>query len=327
MAGVWAKDGNGRWRPLTATGFVSEADLHSLIEQTPAMLPVAGTPSLAIIGREVICGRERADLVAIEVDTGRPVIIEVKLAASTDRRQALTQVLGYAAYLRRLDPDGLNTALQPYLTKHGYASIAHAAKAAAQADPGFDDEAFRARFADSLADGRLRAVIVLDSAPPDIVALVGYLQEVTSDRLTLDLVVVTAYEVEGQRILVPQLVEPDRTQVTAQLAGAGQPSANTQIVAGADEFDASIESAPSDQQPKLRHGLPLERERRLPVPLPHRFRAGGAGRPRGPRCKGAQRNRSGQLHQDRPRRRTPGPTSRRLPRGPKQPTLTSWLSG
>jgi hypothetical protein len=28
MPGVWGKDGSDRWRPLTATGFVSEADLH-----------------------------------------------------------------------------------------------------------------------------------------------------------------------------------------------------------------------------------------------------------------------------------------------------------
>jgi hypothetical protein len=76
----------------------------------------------------------------------------------------LTQVLGYAAYLRRLDSDGLNSVLQGYLIHHGYASIAQAARAAAQADPGFDDAAFDVRFTDALADGRLRAVIVLDFA-------------------------------------------------------------------------------------------------------------------------------------------------------------------
>jgi hypothetical protein len=255
MPGVWAKDGNDRWRPLTATGFVSEADLHSLIEQTPAMLPLAGTPTLAVVGKEVDCGRERADLLAIEIDTGRPVIIEVKLAANTDRRQALTQVLGYAAYLRRLDSDGLNNVLQGYLTHHGYASIAQAARAAAQADPGFDDAAFDAQFTDALADGRLRAVIVLDSAPSELVELVGYLQEITSDRLTLDLVVVTAYQIENQRILVPQLVEPDRTQVTAQLAGSGKPPTTTEIIPGATEFAASIPTAPLEHQPQLRRLL------------------------------------------------------------------------
>lgn len=264
MPGVWAKDDQDRWRALAATGFVSEADLHDLIEQTPAMLPLAGAPTLAVVGREIVCGRERADLVAVEVDTGRPVIIEVKLAANTDRRQALTQVLGYAAYLRRLNPEGLSAVLRDYLAKHGYASVAHAAQAAAQSDPSFDDEVFRVRFADALFEGRLRAVIVLDAAPPDVVELVGYLQEVTSDRLALDLVVVTAYDVAGQRILVPQLVEPDRTQVTAQLAGTGKPSPASEVLPGAAEFAASIGTARPEDQPLLRRlldwGQSLERD-------------------------------------------------------------------
>lgn len=103
MGGIWAMGQAGTFQPVVASGFVSEADLHDLIERTPSMLPLAGGPTIAVVGREVQCGREWADLVAVEVNTGRPVVIEVKLAANTDRRRALTQVLGYAAYLRRLD--------------------------------------------------------------------------------------------------------------------------------------------------------------------------------------------------------------------------------
>lgn len=208
----------GQWRPLTAAGFALEADLHDLIEQTPALLPLAGVPRLAVIGREVKCGREYADLLAVEVETGRTVVIEVKLAANTDRRRSLTQVLGYAAFLRRLDGDGLQMLLRSYLERHGYASIAAAAQAATEGDPAFDEDEFCARFEDALSDGRLRAVVVFDEAPADLVELVGYLQDVTSDRLILDLIVVTAYEVGGRRILVPQLIEPDRTQLTAESA-------------------------------------------------------------------------------------------------------------
>lgn len=264
MTGIWARSGEGRWRPLTAAGFVSEEDLHGLIEQTPTMLPLAGTSTLAIVGKEVNCGRERADLVAVEIETGRPVVIEIKLASNTDRRRSLTQVLGYASYLRRLDADGLNAVLRSYLDQHNYASIAHAAKAAAHADPTFDDDAFRGRLDEALADGRLRAVIVLDEASADLVELVGYLQDVTSDRLALDLVVVTAYEIAGQRILVPQLVEPDRSQVTAELSGTGRPSTGSEVVGGSDAFAASIESAPTGHQPMLRRllnwALELERD-------------------------------------------------------------------
>jgi len=70
--------------------------------------------------------------------------------------------------------------------RNGYASVAHAAKAAAQS-PTFDSKAFQQRFENALADGHLRAVIALDDAPSDVVDLVGYLQDVTSDRLALDL--------------------------------------------------------------------------------------------------------------------------------------------
>lgn len=252
MPGVWAKDAGDRWRPLAATGFVREAELHDLIEQTPAMLPLAGAPTLAVLGREVVCGREYADLVAVEVDTGRPVVIEVKLAANSDRRQALTQVLGYAAYLRRLDVDGFDKAVQFYLVKHGYGSITQAAQGAAQGDAAFDESAFETNLADSLEEGRLRAVIVLDSAPSDLVELVGYLQEVSSDRLALDLVVVTAYEIDGRRVLVPQLVEPDRTQVTAARAGTGTPPAVAEIVPGVARFREAVEYAPVPTQPGLR---------------------------------------------------------------------------
>lgn len=45
------------------------------------------------------------------------------------------------------------------------------------------------------------------SAPAN---LVGYLQDVGNDRLDLDLVTVTAYDVVGLRVLVPHLIEPDR---------------------------------------------------------------------------------------------------------------------
>ncbi|RZU19766.1 hypothetical protein EV645_1984 [Kribbella rubisoli] len=255
MSGIWGLGNEGQWRPLTSAGFALEADLHDLIEQTPAMLPLAGVPRLAVVGREVRCGPERADLLAVEVETGRPVVIEVKLAANTDRRRSLTQVLGYAAYLRRLDSEGLFILLQDYLERHGYSSIADAAGAATEGDPNFDEDSFNVRLNEALSDGRLRAVVVLDEAPADLVDLVGYLQDVTSDRLALDLVVVTAYEVAGQRLLVPQLVEPDRTQLTAESAGTGKPSSASEILLGSDEFEGSIGTVAAEQQPSLRRLL------------------------------------------------------------------------
>jgi hypothetical protein len=47
-----------------------------------------------------------------------------------------------------------------------------------------------------------RLVIVLDSAPDELVQVVGYL-ELVADKIDIDLVTVIAYDVNGSRVLVP----------------------------------------------------------------------------------------------------------------------------
>ncbi|WP_129664645.1 hypothetical protein [Phytoactinopolyspora endophytica] len=113
MTGIWSES-DGVWRALAPVGFAQEQQLHDLIERNPAMLPLAGAPKLVVLGSEVRCGTGYADLIAVEADTGIPMIIEIKLASNTDRRAVLTQVLGYAAYLRRLDLAGFEALLAPH---------------------------------------------------------------------------------------------------------------------------------------------------------------------------------------------------------------------
>lgn len=67
MAGVWAKDGHERWRPLIAAGFTNEAELHSLIEESPAMLPLPGAPTLAV-------EPDRTQVTAELAGTGKPPV-------------------------------------------------------------------------------------------------------------------------------------------------------------------------------------------------------------------------------------------------------------
>ena len=101
MSAIWERDGSG-WRLLSPSGFPDEATLHSLVEQAPHMLPLAGSPKLTVVGREVLLGANYADLIAIE-STGRLAIIEIKLAKNAEARRAvIAQILTYAAFLRDL---------------------------------------------------------------------------------------------------------------------------------------------------------------------------------------------------------------------------------
>jgi hypothetical protein len=211
------------------------------------MLPLAGSPRLTVLGREVRLGTGYADLLAVE-STGRVVIIDVKLAGNSEARRAVVaQVLSYAGYLQGLDPDQLETQiLAPYL---GTRTSVLAAAQSGDQQHALDPEAFKDGLAHSLAEGSFRLVIVLDSAPDELVQVVGYLQSVT-DKIDIDLVTVASYDVAGSQVLVPQRVEPARrvhalsdAQVDARQAGALNP--------GSSEFREVIAGLPVDRRDQL----------------------------------------------------------------------------
>ena len=132
MTAIWQNDGSG-WRILTPKGSPDEAALHTLVDEAPQLLPLSGTPGLAIIGREVRLGGGYADLLAAE-PSGRLAIIEVKLAKSPEARRAvIAQVLTYAAYLRGMTRETLEQdVLAAYLRGHEHESLDHLLTAAVQ---------------------------------------------------------------------------------------------------------------------------------------------------------------------------------------------------
>jgi hypothetical protein len=169
------------------------------------MLPLAGSPRLTVLGREVRLGAGYADLIAVE-SSGRLVIIEVKLAVNAESRRAVVaQVLSYAGYLQGLNPGQLESqVLARHLPSGG--SVLAAVEADDQ-QHALDSAAFRDGLTRTLAEGSFRLVIVLDSAPDELVQVIGYLQSV-AEKIDIDLVTMTAYEVNGSQVLVPQRIEP-----------------------------------------------------------------------------------------------------------------------
>jgi hypothetical protein len=163
--------------------------LHDLVQNAPQMLPLAGSPRLTVLGREVRLGSGYADLLAVG-STGRLVIIEVKLAGNAESRRAVVaQVLSYAGYLQGLDPEQLESQILSRHMEPG-GSVLAAVRAGDQ-QHAVDAEDFRDGLARSLPEGSFRLVIVLDSAPDELVQVVGYLQSVT-DKIDIDLVTVAA---------------------------------------------------------------------------------------------------------------------------------------
>ncbi len=249
MAALWRNDGSG-WHALAPAGFPDEAALHGLVEDAPQLLPLSGSPRLVVVGREVPLGGGYADLIAIE-PSGRLAVIEVKLSKNAEARRAVVaQVLTYAAFLHGLDEKTLEgEVLGRELAKRGYATLARAVSENDQ-EGAFDPEKFAEGLAESLSTGAFRLVLVLDDAPSELVRLVGYLEAVAGN-LVVDLVTVTAYDVNGSRVMIPQRVDPERQvpEVASKLAPTGTTGYTTN---GASDFVEAIDTSPEEQRDDLR---------------------------------------------------------------------------
>jgi alpha-galactosidase len=136
--------------------------------------------------------------------------------------------------------------MRKHLDQRGFDSIEDAVRADDQ-DGSFAPSAFRDGLAESLESGKFRLVIVLDDAPPELAVLVGYLESMTPD-LQIDLITVSAYDVGGTQVIVPQRVDPER--VEAELSTEiRRPTSQTRYVPGTEEFKKTIDFLPDSNRP------------------------------------------------------------------------------
>lgn len=243
MSEIWADNPDGSWEPLSPTPFGLEGHLQEMVFRSVGMLPLSGRPTVVALAREVLLPvtKGRVDVVAVEAD-GTLVLVEVKLKQNQEARKAVVaQLLSYAASLRGSTPEALLAAL----TSAGFEapSVADALQDVAVGDADAFDTALTA----SLAEGRFRLVLVLDEAPGELIALVGYLEAISGGLLAIDLITVSAYEVGGRKIAVPQRVDPKHY---VPQVGPVKSSSTPDVVTeqGPELFASSVAGAPEANQ-------------------------------------------------------------------------------
>ena len=239
MSGIWINV-DGEWRIAPKSQFENEAALHEMIAARPDILPLSGSPDLTVLGSEVALGGGSADILAVE-SSGRPAIIEVKLAGNAEaRRTVVAQVLDYAASLRGYAAADLESGpLRRHLAKLDCSTILEAARNK-WAD--VDDEAFGERLRTCLDTGHFRLVLAMDAATPGLERIVSYLEAVTVGALAIDLITVEMRDVNGTLAASASRVSPDLSE-TAPTAASPRPArVRTKSIEteGADEFRAAV---------------------------------------------------------------------------------------
>ena len=175
--------------------YQNEAELHRLIERNPQSLPLTGAPKLTVLGSEITLGWGRLDILAIE-STGRPVLIEVKLVRNLESyREIVAQILFYAAFLRGLDVD--------YLERY---RLGKSIVEVVQRHSEVDKESFNSALQAHLDRGDFRLVLALDGAHPELERILAYLDSITTSEVTIDLITLPMYKVEGTQVVQPERV-------------------------------------------------------------------------------------------------------------------------
>ena len=251
MAGIWVNSGQG-WELGSPQGFPDEATLHRLIAENPSLLPLSGSPRLTVLGSEVLLGTGYADILAVE-PSGRPAIIEAKLVRNPEARRAIiSQVLAYAAFLRGMDIQGLESGpLRRQLADAGHESILEAARSQDQ-EGAMEEDTFNGAMQSHLDNGSFRLVLLLDEVSQELERIVAYLDAMTVQALTVDLITVQVFQVNGAQVALPQRVTPDLNAATSPASASPRKSATAGVLSdGSDAFRASIERVTGDVRAQI----------------------------------------------------------------------------
>ena len=241
MAELWTEK-DDRWEVASPQEYDDEEELQKLIELNPQLLTLSGSPHLTVLGREVYIANYLIDILAVE-STGRPVVIEAKLFRNSEaRRRVVAQLLEYGAILRAIDVSDLEQGVRlSTLTDQGHDSIY---QAVASKHPGLppDKESFYSTMQGHLDRGDFRLVLALDDAPLELQRIVHYLDEITVDGVTIDLVTVRVYEVNGVRTAMTERVVLDPEQFVVP-TGPPTTSTSTERTEGSEAFRDSTADA------------------------------------------------------------------------------------
>lgn len=176
------RNGEETWQSPEVTAYDNEAALQRLLQSSPGLLPGGNDRPMAIVTELKIANDAWADLVGVDVD-GEITIVECKLRKNPEiRRQAMGQLLAYAAGLWKLSYEAFDRAFAAS-AKAGGSVVDKVAQAVQQdgadsAEP-WDEESFRSTVAANLQSGRFRLVLAVDQITDELKRTILYLNEHT----------------------------------------------------------------------------------------------------------------------------------------------------
>jgi hypothetical protein len=187
---------SAHWHAPQTTAYADEAELQSLIAESPSLLPGVEAGVAAVATEVEVPGVGPADVVVVSTD-GEITIVECKLAANAEiRRWVIGQVFSYAAGMWQLSYDDLERAFEARskdLTSP-FDGVA-----------GWEAPAFREVVDANLQRGSFRLVIAVDQITDELKRSVSYINRHTTAELRLLALELRHAADSGVEILLPEI--------------------------------------------------------------------------------------------------------------------------
>lgn len=176
------------WREPQQVGYLSEADMQTMLAEQPSLIPGVGPHALA--ARELHTGVGPSDVVVVDVD-GAVTVVECKLASNVEvRRKIVGQVLDYAARLWRMP---LSDFESRWKACSGGAGVLDE----------LDEQATNA-LTTALEEGIFRLVLAVDAINDDLRNIVEFLNAHTNEQVSVIAVELRRVSHAGVDILTPR---------------------------------------------------------------------------------------------------------------------------
>ena len=214
--------------------FLNEAELETVLAETPALLARPLDPPLAFVQRQIDLPEAGLLDLLFVTSTGLPVAVEVKLSRNGEsRREVIAQVIDYVSSLTQLTVDELDNVVSGALEQALHQLEQRNA-------PGSFDQIWQ-QVGANLRAGLARVVLALDETPPELERIVRFLAERSS--LDVRLVAVAKYTHNTQGTLyIPNFIV-DASEERAPLSPSTSQPPKAELLAAVSAYDAKAASS------------------------------------------------------------------------------------
>ncbi len=197
--------GSKKWEVVESAGYNKEGDLQELLSESPSLIPAEeirpGTAPFLVAVREFgLPGSGNTDLLVFSGD-GDVAVVECKLADNAEiKRRVIGQILEYGAYLWRMPYEEVSDRV---LGRTGRTLAELMAEAVG--DPNWDEQPFRERVEEILAEGSFMLIIAVDQVNEELAKTVDFLNGCGSPSFSFHALEMPRFRAKGTDVLVPHL--------------------------------------------------------------------------------------------------------------------------